>query len=213
MFHRMAILALFLFIPIHSLPDKSSIEMKKSPNLSYGMRFPQPASLEPVREKISGEVKTKTLSIKEEIDLLRIERIASKGRMQDRQYNFQNQEIIEKLIKYGKASIPFLIEKLDDKSKLPGHVIDYWSEVTVADIAMILLTDLFTDSSWEKTTIPEAQWTYIIGDDEKSGFFERRTRFIERYGRKSIKNKWEKTWKKYQNRIYWDEKERCFNIK
>jgi hypothetical protein len=178
MFHRMAILALFLFIPIHSLPDKSSIEMKKSPNLSYGMRFPQSASLEPVREKISGEVKTKTLSIKEEIDLLRIERIASKGRMQDRQYNFQNQEIIEKLIKYGKASIPFLIEKLDDKSKLPGHVIDYWSEVTVADIAMILLTDLFTDSSWEKTTIPEAQWAYIIGYDEKSSFFEWRTRFI-----------------------------------
>jgi hypothetical protein len=80
---------------------------------------------------------------------------------------------------------------------------------------MIMLTNLFTDSSWTKTTIPEAEWEYVINYNKKSNmsFSEWVTTFTERHGRKPVKNKWQKTWQKYQDRIYWDEKERCFDVK
>jgi hypothetical protein len=215
MFYRITVLALLLFIPVNSLPDKSSIKIKESANLLDGKHLSQLADLKPVWEKTFDEVKIKSPGIKGDIDLLKINHIAPKGRIQDREYNFQNQEMVEKLIKQGTASIPFLITKLRDETKLPAHTIDYWPDVTVADVAMLILTDLFTDSSWQKTTIPEANLSNMIGYNEQSGtsFAEWRTLFIKRYGRKAIKNKWERTWKKYQNRIYWDEKERCFNIK
>lgn len=215
MFYKITILALLLFTPVNSLPGESATETIEPAKLSYGKLFPEHANFEPVPEKIVDGVKTKAISINEEIDLLKIQPVASKKRIQDIDYNFQNQEMVEKLIRQGKASIPFLIEKLDDKSKLTGHIIDFWPDVRVADIAMIMLTNLFTDSSWTKTTIPEAGWDYVIGYNEKSSmsFSDWVTTFTEHHGRKPVKNKWQKTWKKYQNRIYWDEKERCFNIK
>lgn len=215
MFYKIMLLALFLFTPVNSLPGKPATETKKPSDLSYSERISQPANPEPAREKTADRVKTKTIRINDEIDLLKINEIAPKGRIQDMDYNFQNAEMVEKLIQHGKASIPFLIEKLDDRSKFSRHVIDFWPDVTIADIALIMLTDLFTDSRWTKTTIPEADWKYIIGSDKKSAMpsSEWLIRFTERHGRKPIKNAWQKTWKKYQDRIYWDEKERCFNVK
>jgi hypothetical protein len=215
MFQRVFILTLLIFTPVNSLPGKLSIETKESANLSDNNWIKAENNHEPVKEKTFDEAENKALSIKDEIDLSKIKPIAPKGRIQDKEYNFQNQEMIERLIKHGKASIPFLIEKLTNKTKLPTNTINYWSEVTVADIALIILTDLFTDSSWKETTIPEAKWSYIIGYSEKSNkpFSEWLTHFTERHGRKPIKNKWQKAWKKYQNRIYWDEKEQCFNVK
>jgi hypothetical protein len=217
MFQRTILLTLLLLTSINSLPGKSSTEVSDTPKVSESNQVDQQARTHftLVPEKTFDGAETKALNIKDEIDLLKINPIAPKGRIQDTEYNFRNQDMVEKLIKHGKASIPFLIENLSNETKLPAGIIDYWPEVTAGDIAMIILTNLFIDSSWEKTTIPEAKWGYVIGYNEKSNtpFFEWLTHFTERHGRKPIKNKWEKTWKKYQKRIYWDEKERCFNVK
>ncbi len=61
-------------------------------------------------------------------------RIAPKSRVQDRDYN--QLPVVEQLIAHGKESIPFLISKLDDETKIVGHVIDYWNQVYVGDVAL-----------------------------------------------------------------------------
>jgi len=58
----------------------------------------------------SATPKPKPLS---EIDLTKICNLAAKGRVQDLDYN--NSEVIKDLVANGKASIPFLISKLEDR--------------------------------------------------------------------------------------------------
>ena len=57
------------------------------------------------------------------IDLSKIGHIAPKGRVQDKDYN--QLKVVDDLIDNGKNSIPFLINKTDDKTKIDDHVMDY----------------------------------------------------------------------------------------
>jgi hypothetical protein len=103
-------------------------------------------------EKLQSNVSAAPLS---EIDLTNIGPIAPKGRVQDTEYN--HLPVVENLIAHGNEAIPFLIAKLDDETKIRGHVFDYWSDVRVGDVAFIILTDFFTDPTWQKTT--PSRWT------------------------------------------------------
>jgi hypothetical protein len=147
-----------------------------------------------------------------QVDLVKIGHIAPKGRVQDLDYN--QLSVIEELIAQGKDSVPYLISKLDDETKIDGPIVDYWSDVRVGDVALIVLTDFFTDSSWQRTTLAGVSW------DE---FLERRNRktltgqqvlrnYIAQHGRKKIQDRWKDTWEQYSNKLYWDEKERCFRL-
>ena len=63
-----------------------------------------------------------------EINLAEIGPLAPKGRVQDAEYN--RSRVVEELLAHGKESIPYLISKLDDETKIGTHVLDYWSEVS-----------------------------------------------------------------------------------
>jgi hypothetical protein len=145
-----------------------------------------------------------------DINLAAIERIASKGRVQDREYN--QSQVVDQLLAHGKASIPYLISKLEDETKLEGHVKDYWSDVRVGDVAFIILTDFFTDASWKGTTIPGVGWNeFLGGGDDMSLTGEQRLRnYIALRGRKSIKERWLQIWEKHRENIIWDDEERRF---
>src|SRR5688500_7495724 len=95
-----------------------------------------------------------------DISLASIGSIAPKGRVQDGEYN--DLAVVKRLIQQGKEAIPYLISKLDDETRIEGHVMDYWSEVRVADVALIILTDFFTDSSWQNTTVPGVGWDELL---------------------------------------------------
>lgn len=147
-----------------------------------------------------------------ELDLSRIGQIAPKGRVQDKNYN--NLAEIEKLIANGKDSIPFLIGKLEDESVIKHHVMDYWPQpVTVGDVAYVILMDFTTDSSWTKNTIPGADRDSLLGkyDPDLPGV-ERLARFVEKHGRKPVRQKWEMLWAAHKDQIVWDERERCFKV-
>ena len=164
-------------------------------------------------EKVAPErpksVSTVSLS---HVDLLKMGHIAPKGRVQDPDYN--QLPVVEELIAQGKDSLPYLISKLDDETKIDRPIVDYWSDVRVGDVALIILTDFFTDSSWQRTTVAGVSW------DE---FLERKNRqsltaeevlrdYIAQHGRKEIQDRWKDTWARYSDRLYWDEKERCFRL-
>ncbi len=148
----------------------------------------------------------------DELDLAQIGHISSKGRVQDSEYN--NLEIVTKLIERSTRSIPFLISKLEEEAKTMKPVMDFWSKTTVGDIALIILVDFFTDSTWKKATIDGVGWDEIL---------ERRTpdltaedvlrNYIREHGRGAIRMKWEKVWRENKDRLDWDEIEKCFRIK
>ena len=147
------------------------------------------------------------------VDLSRIAYIAPKGRVQDKEYN--QIRTIEKLIAVGKDSIPFLIDKLDDETKIKHHVKNYWSEVSVGDLALIVLTNFFLDSSWQKSTIPNVGWDEFLerGEDKNSTGEDILRNYIEKHGRKKIKDRWQKIWEENKENIYWDKDDQCFKIK
>jgi hypothetical protein len=148
-----------------------------------------------------------------EVNLAQIGHVAPKGRAQDRNYN--QLAVVEQLIAQGKESIPFLISKLDDETKIEGPVIDYWYQVYVGDVALLILSDFFLDKNSERSTIEGMEWDEFLGrGNDKSITGEQLLRnYIERYGRKRIKERWQRVWEKYQQRILWDEQERAFKVR
>ena len=144
------------------------------------------------------------------IHLINIGRIAPKGRVQDRDYN--QLPVIDALLAQGKASIPFLINKLDDEREIPEHVMDYWSQVYVGDVALIILADFFLDKDWKNSTVKGLKWDeFLMRGDNKEMTAEQLLRnYIKKYGRKKIKERWQEFWTKNQANIYWDESERAF---
>jgi hypothetical protein len=157
----------------------------------------------------SATPKPKPLS---DLDLTKICNLAPKGRAQDLDYN--NSEVINDLIANGKDSIPFLISKLEDRTLMPCNVEDYWPQMTVGDVAFIVLTDFSTDYAWEKATIPGTDWDQFFEakyDRQMTGsdyYYQQ----IRRHGRPWVRARWQKIWDTYKDRIVWDEKERSFKV-
>jgi len=129
--------------------------------------------------------------------------------VQDREYN--DLAVINGLIQHGKEAVPYLISKLDDETKIEGHIIDYWSEVRVADVALIILIDFFTDSS-SQTTLAGVGWDEFLerGVNEDLTAEQVLRNYISKHGRKAIKDRWQTLWREYGDRVFWDNKESCF---
>lgn len=145
-----------------------------------------------------------------ELNLAEIGALAPKGRVQDTGYN--QLPVVENLIAHGKESIPYLIGRLEDETKAKGHVLDYWSDVRVGDVAFIILTDFFTDSTWRRATIPGAGWDEFLGRRKDANVTSEQLfhNYIANHGRKGIQKKWQQMWDENREKVYWDEKERCF---
>ena len=146
------------------------------------------------------------------INLAQIGAIAPKGRVQDRDYN--ELPVVEQLITHGKESVPYLINKLEDETRVKGHVMDFWFDVRVGDVALVILTDFFTDSTWQRATIPGATWDEFLGrgEDDKLTSEQVLRRYIARHGRRKIRQRWQQMWGEYKDKVHWDENERCFKV-
>lgn len=147
------------------------------------------------------------------VDLRHIPSIPSKGRVQDMRYT--TIRTIEKLTAIGKDSIPFLIKKLDDETKIEHHIKNYWRSMSVGDLALIILDDFFTKKDGLTSTIEGFGWDEFLerGEDRDSTGETILRNYIEKHGRKKIKERWQKFWEENKEHIYWDEEERCFKIK
>ena len=192
----MKILA-FLFLTIF-LSACSAVESSKANNLTNN---------EPVS----------TTQISNEINLTKIEHIAPKGRVQDgslEDENFNTHPITKTILAKGKDSIPLLIEKLEDETKMKRQTIDFWYHVYVGDVSLIILNDLFTKSDGINSSIPGFSWDEFLergGDDHLMGE-EVLRRYIKKYGRAKIKERWQKVWDDNKDNIQWDKDEECFYI-
>ena len=147
-------------------------------------------------------------------DLMEIKHISSKGRVQDKEYH-PNIPIIDELIKNGKLSIPFLIEQLKSKKAYGLGVLDLWPYVEERHVALIILTDLFLNSTWDKSCAPDFCYDSLLSADKYSSDLAIWDIFRDHFGPKDwdlLIMKWNSFWDMYKDKIYWDSKERFFRI-
>ena len=80
------------------------------------------------------------------VDISKMPVLTSKGRIQDGDTALGDRNHIAiDLVANGKDSIPFLINQLENEAEMDRHVMNYWYQLFVGDMAHIILTDLFTD--------------------------------------------------------------------
>lgn len=168
----------------------------------------------PITEQVENnqKIEVEKFTLLAEIDLSKIGHIAPVERVQDKDYN--QLKVVEDLIANGKDSIPFLIDKLKDETKVEGRPIDFWGEVTVGDIAHIILSDFFQSQNGEPIIKGVGFYEFLDCKNPKETpanncLYE----YIEKHGRKGIKTKWQSVWEQNKDKIYWDENERCFKLK
>jgi hypothetical protein len=142
---------------------------------------------------------------------VKIGHLSSKGRVQD----VDDSPEVKNLIARGKESIPDLIGELANETKIEGQILDYWSDVHVGDVALVILTDFFTDSSGQRTTIPGVGWEEFLERGDKNNLTAEQVlrNYITKYGRNKIKDRWQEIWTQYRDRIFWDDGERCFKVR
>jgi hypothetical protein len=134
-----------------------------------------------------------------------------KGRLQD-----YPSKVMDEIIAAGLKSVPVLIGMITNSREVRTQepIICYWYGMTVGDLAALTLTDLFTDASHEKETIPGADWASIMDPEDKDRpAADQFHLFVKRHGRATLRAKWRQLWAQYGDQVYWDGKERCFRLK
>jgi hypothetical protein len=192
---------ILLFFSLFLLPNCKIVNVSKADSLPT----PTPESLQ-IKRNLAN------------IDLTAIKHTVPQGRIQDdglEGKNFNKLTIADDLISNGKDSIPFLINKLDDETKMDRTAMDYWYELHVGDMVLVILSDLFTKKDAETSTIPGFRWDEFLerGNDKDSTGEAILRKYIKNHGRKNIKERWQKMWDENKDKIYWDDTEKCFTIR
>jgi hypothetical protein len=131
----------------------------------------------------------------------------TKGRFQDKEYC--DSQVVDQILALGKDAIPILISQLTDTRKTKHPVYDLWAYTAAGDIANSLLFDLFT--ARDLTISPMPQLDSLQMECDRPG--ERCWRkFLQKNGRKFVQDQWRAAWDANKDRIYWDEKARCFRV-
>ena len=134
----------------------------------------------------------------------------AKGRFQDRDYCVSR--TMDQIVAQGKAAIPILISQLTDERRTKEPIYDYWRYTTVGDVAMAILNNLFTDSDWTTFTMPGLESLVDKADKCEDGAEPCWRRFLEKHGRKFVQDQWQAAWSANKDRVFWDEKARCFRV-
>jgi hypothetical protein len=122
---------------------------------------------------------------------------------------------MEEIIAAGPEAVPVLIGMISDTrmARTQEPIICFWPSMAIGDIAFCTLTDLFTDSTYAKTTVPGAGWDEMLGPAGSRPAWDQLHDFIKKHGRTNLQSKWRKLWNRYRTEMYWDAKERCFKLK
>jgi hypothetical protein len=131
----------------------------------------------------------------------------AKGRLQDKGYC--ESKLMDKIIAAGKPAIPVLISQLTEMRPTKEPIYDFWGETTAGDVAYFVLTNLFTDSDWKTFNMPGLEALQDNCSDPAETCWRR---FLRKHGRKFVQDKWLAAWEANKDRVYWDDKARCFRV-
>jgi hypothetical protein len=120
-----------------------------------------------------------------------------------------------RILRLRQNAIPLLIGCLTDERETKRPVWDLWLRTTVGMIAFSMLCDLFEDPQRGYTWKEVVTWDDLHSEPPKvyysdDAFWES---YLENHGRRSIQQSWQKAWTESKDRIYWDERAKCFRVK
>ncbi|RPI80035.1 MAG: hypothetical protein EHM45_00450 [Desulfobacteraceae bacterium] len=146
-------------------------------------------------------------------NLMNIEHINPKGRVQDKEHILKS-PVIDELLKMDKFAIPFLIDKLESKKPLQPGVIDLWYYAEERHLALIILTDFFLDQTWKKSSLPNFCFSALIESKKYPGMpvCEILNEHFDDGQWKSLQQRWLAMWEKNRDRIFWDSEGKFFRI-
>lgn len=130
----------------------------------------------------------------------------AKGRLQDREYCAS--AVMDQIVSDGTSAIPILISQITDPRWIAEPVYDFWPRIRAGELAYFILGGLFVDDTWQKGTMPplfpqphcdDASWVCWA-------------RFRKAHSLADLQAHWMKFWADNKDRIYWDEKARCFRL-
>lgn len=131
----------------------------------------------------------------------------NKGRFQDKEYC--DSQVVDQVLALGKDAIPILIGQLTDTRQTKHSIYDLWNYTAAGDIANTLLFDLFTASDWSIAPMPELDSLRMECSHPGESCWRK---FLHKKGRKFVQDQWQSAWDTNKDRIYWDEKARCFRV-
>ena len=157
-------------------------------------------------------VTTTCLAADKPFDLLKISHLGGKGRVQDHGYHPDDPQI-NSILAMGKDAIPLLIESLESVRPYRVPPVDYWPKMVEGDIALVVLSDLFLDPTWERTTLPELCWNNILKrTDAETPAWDVLNAFVVAHGRAELSNRWRAAWARYGAAVRWDPTGRYFVV-
>jgi hypothetical protein len=130
----------------------------------------------------------------------------AKGRFQDRDYCAS--AVMDQIVSDGKSAIPVLISQITDSRWIAEPVYDFWPQIRTGELAYFILSDLFVDDTWQKSTKPEL-FPRQACDEPAWVCWDK---FRKTHSLKVLQARWMRFWNANQGKIYWDEKARCFRL-
>lgn len=130
----------------------------------------------------------------------------AKGRFQDRDYCAS--AVMDQIVADGKSAIPALISQITDSRWIAEPVYDFWPRIRAGELAYFILSDLFLDDTWQKSTMPPL-FPHQDCDDPSWVCWGN---FRNTHSLKELQARWMEFWKINQDKIYWDGKARCFRL-
>ena len=132
----------------------------------------------------------------------------AKGRFQDREYCAS--PVVDQIVADGKDAIPVLISQITDSRFIAEPVYDFWPRITAGELSYFILGDLFLDDTWQKSTMPSLFPSQACPANDPAWVCW--GNFRKAHSLKDLQHRWTDFWKANQNRIYWDNKARCFRL-
>jgi hypothetical protein len=130
----------------------------------------------------------------------------AKGRFQDREYC--QSAVIDQIVSDGKSSIPVLISQITDARWIAEPVYDFWPRIRTGELAYLILANLFVDDTWQKNTMPPL---FPERQCHESGW-DCWSKFRKAHSLKDLQSHWMAFWEASKERIYWDDRARCFRL-
>jgi hypothetical protein len=130
----------------------------------------------------------------------------AKGRFQDSFYC--SSPVIDRIVTDGKSAIPVLISQITDSRFIEKPVYHYWPRIRAGELAHFILSDLFLDETWTKRTIPDL---FPQESCNEPGWVCWGN-FRKTHSLNQIQTRWMEFWKANRERIYLDNKARCFRL-
>ena len=141
-----------------------------------------------------------------ELSTWKNETCRAKGRFQDREYCASS--VIDQIVTDGKSAIPILISQISDSRWIAESVYDFWPPIRTGELAYFILGNLFVDDTWQKSTMPPLFPEQHCDDVSWVCW----AKFRKTHTLKDLQTHWMEFWKVNKDRIYWDDKARCFRL-